>query len=122
LTKGGYFQFQGGFLHNLVIFICWYKLVNDKDKKKWKVWIQDKVFGDKYCPCIPDLRVITFNPRELNYIIEVETKLTATKARKKWVQFVSENPGYDLLILDLDKIENPDSLKSINEYIEANLP
>lgn len=121
ITKGGYFQFQGGFLHNLVIFICWYKIINDEKRKKWKVWVQDKLFG-KQCPSIPDLRVVTPNFRKMNYIIEVESKLTAIKALKKWRQFVTENPGYDLLILNIDDIKDPDSLKSIESYVERMLP
>jgi len=122
VDKGGYFSFHGGFLHNLVIFICWYKLINDREKKKWKVWIQDRVYGDKLCPSIPDLRVVTPNPRKMNYIIEVESKLTATRTRKKWIQFVRESPGYDLILLNIDDIKDPDSLKSIENYIEKMLP
>ncbi len=122
MNKGGYFSFHGGFLHNLVIFICWYKLINDKEKKKWKIWIQDRVFGEKKCPSIPDLRVVTPNFRTMNYIIEVESKLTSTKARRKWIQFVRETPGYDLILLNIDDIEDPDSLKCIEKYVERNLP
>ncbi|MCK5608054.1 hypothetical protein KAR91_39605 [Candidatus Pacearchaeota archaeon] len=118
-VKGGYFSFHGGFLHNLVIFICWHKLL----KEGWKVTICDRSFADKCCaPCVPDLRITKRDPKITNYIIEVESKLTCTTAHKKWLQFVRENHGYDLVLLNIDDIKNPDSLKSINEYVEGMLP
>lgn len=119
MNKGGYFSFHGGFLHNLVIFIAWYKLINSG----WKVVVQDRSFKDfTYAPSIPDLRATKRDPKITNYIIEVESKLTATKAHKKWIQFVRENHGYDLILLNIDDIKNPDSLKSIGEYVERMLP
>jgi hypothetical protein len=119
LIKGGYFSFHGGFLHNLVIFIAWKKLLDEG----WKVTVQDRSFKDlQWAPSIPDLRVVKRNPKITNYIVEVETKLTFDKARRKWIQYIRDNYGYDLIILNIDDIENPDSLKSINEYVEMSLP
>ena len=119
MKKGGYFSFHGGELHNIIIFLSWYKLMRDD----WQVTIQDRSFKDKYyAPSIPDIRAVKKDPKITNYIVEVESNLTAVTARKKWVQFVRESHGYDLVILNIDDIPDTDSLKSISRYLEGLLP
>lgn len=119
MNKGGYFSFHGGFLHNLVIFIAWYKLINSG----WKVTIQDMSFKSlRKAPSVPDILAKKVDPKITNYIIEIETKMTSTTARKKWKNYIEDVYGYDLLILNCDDIKKPDSLKSIGKYVEGMLP
>lgn len=119
MNKGGYFSFHGGKLHNLVIFLIWQKMIN----RGLKTVVQDRSFKSLHnAPCIPDIRVITKKPNEMNYIIEVESKLTKDKAHKKWIQFVRETYGNDLILVDIDCIEDADSIKSIDKYLESVLP
>jgi hypothetical protein len=118
MNKGGYFSFHGGKLHNLVIFLIWYKLINNG----WRATVQDRGFLKFNCPSIPDIVAKKAKPEITNYIIEVETKMTATSTRRKWKLFIEEIHGYDLLIVNLDDIENVDSVGCIEKYLESVLP
>lgn len=115
---------HGGLFHNTCIFICEYIAIENK----FKILDGDAWRHKTISPGVPDLvfeYVIKIKvdgkttPIKKLAVVEIDTRGSKESEKKKWEQFVRDNPGYELYYINMKELHDMKDLYDIEWSVDV---